>query len=613
MPFSFDKIAEKVGVVVQGGTVNIGEVRIERDKQDRRDKNERKLVNQVKSEIYGRLKKSLQFEQINLSKSLNSELVSSVWDSEVKVGSKSIELISDDCSILDVFNRHEIIGKLLILGAAGTGKTVTLLSLAKSLIEEYLEKDIDFPIPVLLNLSSWKTQSITSWLINELKIKYGINLATSSKLVQEGKLLPLLDGLDELREDLRKDCVVEINSFLRGSEGEIPPEYLVVCCRREEYKAIGTPLSLNGAIEVDKLTYEQIHDFLSNSVSISFAQFILADYEIWEIVETPLMLTVATMVYKAISPEEWSNEKRSYQALWDKYIKLLLKPNSNAKYTFEECIKWLTLIASEMTLKKKENFVVANLMPYECEIAINSRSRERAYPVAKRTYFYFSIAHLTLRLLLAGVLAHFFLYIFELAIFDGFLFTVTANIVLTVLAFFFYLILGILFKALEIHGLSNSFRWDFSVYDICKVENSIDLIKGILFENCFYNMAWIPPLICALIFFSGIASDSGGITSDQNQIKMAASLSIVSFPYIFLLCPFFGSHGKLDELLRSSAGRMALFKKGYIPWNCKKFLDYCCENLILQKSGNRYQFVHILLQEYFVDIYCGRALRTMTD
>jgi predicted NACHT family NTPase len=48
---------------------------------------------------------------------------------------------------------------LLILGAPGSGKTTTLLELARSLIAAS-EAHADEPVPVVLNLSSWANKQL---------------------------------------------------------------------------------------------------------------------------------------------------------------------------------------------------------------------------------------------------------------------------------------------------------------------------------------------------------------------------------------------------------------------------------------------------------------------
>ena len=72
--------------------------------------------------------------------------------------------------ILDAYEKLK--GTLLILGDPGAGKTTMLLELARSLIDQ-AKQDLDYPIPVVFNLSSWaaQPQSIEQWLVNELQTR----------------------------------------------------------------------------------------------------------------------------------------------------------------------------------------------------------------------------------------------------------------------------------------------------------------------------------------------------------------------------------------------------------------------------------------------------------
>lgn len=45
--------------------------------------------------------------------------------------------------------------------------------------------------------------------------------------------------------------------------------------------------------------------------------------------------------------------------------------------------------------------------------------------------------------------------------------------------------------------------------------------------------------------------------------------------------------------------RLILYRKGYIPWNYARFLDYATERIFMQKVGGGYIFVHRVLMEHF--------------
>ena len=106
---------------------------------------------------------------------------------------------------------------LLILGEPGSGKTVTLLKLAESLIAR-TESDLSQPLPIVLNLSSWakQRQSIADWLVQELKNIYGASKSLAKAWVEQEQLLLLLDGLDEVDGKYRNDCVKALNQFMEN-------------------------------------------------------------------------------------------------------------------------------------------------------------------------------------------------------------------------------------------------------------------------------------------------------------------------------------------------------------------------------------------------------------
>ncbi|WP_414529374.1 NACHT domain-containing protein [Nodularia chucula] len=194
-----------------------------------RPKNERILLAAVKAEVTARLRQSLHNAVlINLGKESQPQQVKRPWDAEIKIGLKPAVPLPNTTTILEVFESEEIAGKLLILGAPGAGKTTTQLELAQELIKRAVEQP-DYPVPVLFNLSSWKDdrQSITDWLVAELKSKYGVSKKLGKEWIENHQLLPLLDGLDELEPQRQELCVHAINQFLTG---ETRPLYLVSSC-----------------------------------------------------------------------------------------------------------------------------------------------------------------------------------------------------------------------------------------------------------------------------------------------------------------------------------------------------------------------------------------------
>ncbi|MEO0932875.1 MAG: zinc-ribbon domain-containing protein [Cyanobacteria bacterium J06641_2] len=48
--------------------------------------------------------------------------------------------------------------------------------------------------------------------------------------------------------------------------------------------------------------------------------------------------------------------------------------------------------------------------------------------------------------------------------------------------------------------------------------------------------------------------------------------------------------------------RRILYRKGFMPWNCARFLDYASERLLMKKVGGGYAFYHRMLMEHFAGI-----------
>ena len=213
------------------------------------------LQRQERPELVGRLSQPKSF-----AASTKHSILQSLR--KLKLGQRrSVALDSSD-KMIDVFQRNDVVGKLLIVGEPGAGKTTMLLKLAEELIKESLT-DPDAPIPALFKLSNWKkttkTESFGDWLVTQLIKRYKrIPKTIRQQWLNSGHLLPLLDGLDELKMVRQMEWVTAIKQFL--ADNAYP--HLVVCCRSEEYEEGGIKLEeLNGAVCLEPLTDEQIQKY----------------------------------------------------------------------------------------------------------------------------------------------------------------------------------------------------------------------------------------------------------------------------------------------------------------------------------------------------------------
>ncbi len=296
---------------------------------------EAKLLSAIATEIDGRLRQSLHNRvYVELDKVEDPQWVRPPWSGEVKVGELPVERCPEGTEIREVFDRGDIRGQLLILGAPGSGKTTLLLQLAKVLVARAVE-DASKPVPVLLNLSAWteKFRDIPSWMVADLKQKYGVRKDVAEQWIEDGQILPLLDGLDELMSKRQETCVLALNSFLPRWAG-VP---LVVCSRLEEYGIYESDLNLNGAVIVQPLSDRQIERFLRGAGCGELWEAVREDGDVMDLddglARSPLLLTVLVLASGKLPVDLWqsqSSETERRRILFEGFVEKRLEDNGDS-------------------------------------------------------------------------------------------------------------------------------------------------------------------------------------------------------------------------------------------------------------------------------------------
>ena len=208
--------------------------------------------------------------------------------------------------ILDVFREAE--GKLVILGAAGSGKKVKLLELARDLLR--LAQEEEGRMPVVLSLISWpgeeRTDGFFQWLVEEISDKHdGIGTELAKDWLENRALILLLDDLDQVEEDNQPACVEDINSFVKRWD----PVQIAVCGRTDDYEDLNPPRIRAGSIvELQPLTTEQIHGFLAGAELATLRVLLKEDPTLRELASAPLYLRLLKDMYWG-RPEEETGQR----------------------------------------------------------------------------------------------------------------------------------------------------------------------------------------------------------------------------------------------------------------------------------------------------------------
>lgn len=258
--------------------------------------------------------------------------------------------------------------RLLILGAPGAGKTTLLLDLTRHLLDE-AQHDERRPIPVIFNLSSWAKRhpSLERWLVQELRDQYGLSRRFAQQWHQENKILPLLDGLDEVAEPQRKSCVAAINTFMQeyGAEG------IVVCSRSDDFIALNTRLNLDNAVQVQPLDDTQIANYLYQAGEpLAGVKAVLdQDTDLHKLVRSPLLLNIMSLAYQNQRPEELIGLEATAQrrCLFNRYVQRMfdrLARNDSHRYTQEQTIRWLHWLAECLAQENQTIFQIELMQPW---------------------------------------------------------------------------------------------------------------------------------------------------------------------------------------------------------------------------------------------------------
>ena len=284
---------------------------------------------------------------------------------------------------------------LLILGDPGSGKTTMLLELADDLLHQANPAHPHSPLPVVFNLSSWsqfrptdprQTPNLKGWLVQEFKNKYQIPEKIAQEWIDQQQLMLLLDGLDEVTEARRADCLEAINQFSRNHG----TTEMVVCCRIRDFEALQHDLQFQAAVYIKPLNPQQVDAYLSQGgEQLKGIRTVLQlEPELQDpdpdslkcLAETPLFLNIMALAFEGRSVAAIQNlgAKNQRQALFDAYIGRMFNQRTNhPRYPKARAKWWLHRLAKQMVQEGQTVFLIEYMQPQSWLIKTSERWQNR--------------------------------------------------------------------------------------------------------------------------------------------------------------------------------------------------------------------------------------------
>lgn len=542
------------------------------------------------------------------------EAVARPWNLLFETGGSSTRPLPAGTTVSTLFDRIGTGRTLLILGEPGSGKTISLLHLARDLIAR-AEQESERLIPVVLNLSSWtptkrlgqsaELPPLNAWLVEELSSKYQVPRQVGKTWIKRQRLLLLLDGLDEVQVAHRNDCVDALNAFQQESGTE-----MVVCCRRQEYERLNSRLHCQTAISLQALTLQQSQSYLNQLRADlrGLNSLLTTDRALQELAKSPLLLNIMVLAYQGVAvadlPETQVLEVRQRQLL-DTYIRRMLTHRGQAMpYAPSRTLGWLIWLAQQMVRESQTVFLIETMQPrwvqgwarvfyllgtllvlglivglviarvlgLNVELGVGLGVGLLAWlaggkiePVEKLTWSWKKAGKKALVGLVRGL---------------GIGLGVGLGVGLAGLGVGLAVgLVGGLAAGLGATKIEATTKPSQGMWNSAKNFALVGLVGGLLFGLVGLNVGLLFRLLGTPVRELAIGLNVGlnvGLLSGLVGLDYGGAFCIQHFTLRLILC-----------------------RQGHIPWNYARFLDKAVEHLFLQRVGGGYIFIHRLLLEHF--------------
>lgn len=194
-----------------------------------------------------------------------------------------------------IFNKS----KLILMGSPGAGKTSFLRWYAIQIASAAPKAPETCSVPLYFRLASLRSQEGLWQSIADQTSNDGFDWLVSlmPELADSGRLLLLLDGLDEVSDHHRIAVVGEIRHLLKT----FPLVRLWLTCRKASYVHISDEFELCEISpfthsQIAEWTFKRLHDKPERSWK-AFANLLFANQDVLEMASNPLLLNILTHVY----------------------------------------------------------------------------------------------------------------------------------------------------------------------------------------------------------------------------------------------------------------------------------------------------------------------------
>lgn len=537
------------------------------------------------------------------------------WEGDLAVDSKVFFGQEDLFQVFQNLNES-----LLILGSPGSGKTISLIKIAKEALLK-AQKDQSSLIPIILNLSSWgeknKELQINEWISIELKKIYRIPQNVATTWINDGDCLLLLDGLDEVDSNHQSACIRELNSFMR----EHTLISVVICSRSNDYSNLKQRLHVSGIVQIIPLTQEQIFQYLSSSnLDLLAAQKTLElDETLLEVVKSPLFLRTMTIAYKGLSVHElqkFSSLENRRKHILDQYIKQMLvrRKLSDDQYTESHVIRSLSWLASRLQRYNVSWFSTKDITDF-------------LVYTWKQLFIWAGITTVISIIFLGLVsvfsaptyLPNYVILIFAVLVplILGYMLTFLRAVFTTMqhevlwsskldegdtsgltLAFFLFYTLGIHDSAFKI------LKRYYLVYFVSGLFAST---VGNLFTSGNSLLSCIILILAGIVFYSKVESRNFLLKSSQILLVFTFAIGLSLIPVDLSGIVFWGfiiayfPNGQ-EFIMHATKPIVTKFQPVF-PITYKKYLTFLTNKILLRKVGNSYSFIHPLFLEYLSELW----------